>query len=34
LISTWLEGYQWSIPAVLGVVLIVSGNVLVLSKPR
>ena len=34
LISTWLEDYRWSVPAVIGVVLIVMGNVLVLSKPR
>lgn len=33
LISTWLEDYRWTIPAVCGVVLIVIGNVLVLSKP-
>ena len=34
LISTWLEDYRWTIPAAAGVVLIVSGNVLALSKPR
>ena len=34
LISTWLEDYRWSFFAVIGVVLIVMGNVLVLSKPR
>jgi len=33
LISTWLEDYRWTLPAVLGVALIISGNVLVLSKP-
>lgn len=34
LISTWLEEYQWTVPAMIGVTLIVVGNVLVLSKPR
>ncbi len=33
LISTWLEDYRWTPPAMLGVLLIVVGNVLVLSKP-
>lgn len=33
LISTWLEDYRWTMPAMVGVVLIVCGNVLVLSKP-
>lgn len=31
-ISSLLEGYQWSSPALLGVVLIVIGNVLVLGR--
>jgi len=34
LISTWLEDYHWTVPAAGGVVLIVLGNVLALSKPR
>lgn len=34
LISTWLEDYRWSGFAVAGVVLIVLGNVLVLTKSR
>lgn len=34
LISTWLEDYRWTISAGLGVLLIVTGNVLVLSRPR
>lgn len=34
LISTWLEGFRWSLPALAGVVLIVGGNVLALSKAR
>ena len=33
LISTWLEDYRWTPPAMLGVLLIVVGNVLVLSEP-
>ncbi len=34
LISTWLEDYRWTTPAIAGVCLIVVGNVLALSKPR
>ena len=34
LISTWLEDYRWTMPAAGGVMLIVIGNVLALSKPR
>ncbi len=34
MLSTLLEGYQWTLPATLGVVLIVCGNILALSKPR
>lgn len=34
LISTVMEGYHWTLPALCGVVLIVSGNVLALGKPR
>jgi hypothetical protein len=32
--STWLEGYGWSVPAAFGVALILLGNVLVLARPR
>lgn len=32
LISTWFEDFTWTFPALVGVVLIVLGNVLVLSK--
>jgi drug/metabolite transporter (DMT)-like permease len=31
-ISTFVEGYQWTIAAILGVVLVLIGNVIVLSK--
>ena len=34
LISTWLEDYRWTTPAIVGVCLIVFGNVLALAKPR
>jgi len=34
LISTVFEQYQWSITALAGIILIVVGNVLVLSNPR
>ena len=33
-ISTFAEGYRWSVPAVAGLVLIVAGNVLVMRAPR
>ncbi|MEM0899553.1 MAG: DMT family transporter [Pseudomonadota bacterium] len=29
LISTWLEGYQWGLLAVLGLTLVIAGNVLI-----
>jgi drug/metabolite transporter (DMT)-like permease len=32
--STWLEGYGWSLSAALGVALILIGNLLVLFRPR
>jgi drug/metabolite transporter (DMT)-like permease len=32
-LSTVFEGYQWSVAALLGVVMILSGNVLVLASP-
>ncbi len=34
LISTWFEGFRWTAPALAGVLLIVTGNVLALSKAR
>jgi drug/metabolite transporter (DMT)-like permease len=36
LLSTWFEGYRWSLPAVIGVALAFAGNVLVLrgARPR
>jgi drug/metabolite transporter (DMT)-like permease len=33
-ISTFTEGYRWSVPAAIGLVVVVIGNVLVLSAPR
>jgi drug/metabolite transporter (DMT)-like permease len=32
--STLFEGYQWSVPALAGVVLVLAGNFLVLSRQR
>jgi drug/metabolite transporter (DMT)-like permease len=34
LISTWLENYQWSWPAAIGLVCVMAGNGLVLRGPR
>ncbi|PTY36380.1 multidrug DMT transporter permease [Saccharospirillum sp. MSK14-1] len=34
LLSTWLESYQWSLSAVLGIALILLGNVVMFYKPR
>jgi drug/metabolite transporter (DMT)-like permease len=34
LISTWLENYQWSWPAALGLAAVMAGNLLVLRAPR
>ena len=34
LISTVLEGYRWTTPAVIGVALIATGNVLALTKAK
>ena len=31
-VSTLFEGYRWSVPAVLGLVVLVAGNALALSK--
>jgi drug/metabolite transporter (DMT)-like permease len=33
-ISAWVEGYQWTLPALFGLVLVMLGNVLVFRKPR
>lgn len=33
-ISVFVEGYQWTLPALLGLVLVMLGNVLVFRKPR
>jgi drug/metabolite transporter (DMT)-like permease len=33
-ISAWVEGYQWTVPAVLGLVLVMVGNVIVFRTPR
>lgn len=33
-ISAWFEGYQWTTPALLGLVLVMAGNVLVFRKPK
>ena len=33
-LSTWLEDYHWSKPAVAGVVLVLLGNVLVLMRRK
>jgi drug/metabolite transporter (DMT)-like permease len=32
--STFFEGYQWSVPALVGVLLVLIGNVLVLARRR
>ena len=33
-LSTVFEGYQWSGQAIVGMILVLLGNVLVLSRPR
>ena len=33
-ISAWLEGYQWTAPALAGLVLVMLGNWLVFRKAR
>ncbi|MES2819662.1 MAG: EamA family transporter [Pseudomonadota bacterium] len=33
-ISAFVEGYQWTAPALIGLVLVMLGNVLVFRKPR
>lgn len=34
LVSTAFEGYRWTVPAVLGLVAVIAGNVLVLRTPK
>jgi len=34
LVSTWFEGFQWTVLAILGVALALGGTVLVFSKPK
>lgn len=34
MLSTVTEGYQWSFDAVIGIALVLSGNILVLYRPR
>ena len=33
-VSAFVEGYQWTAPALLGLVLVMAGNVLVFRKPK
>lgn len=33
-ISAYVEGYQWTLPALMGLVLVMLGNVLVFRKPK
>jgi drug/metabolite transporter (DMT)-like permease len=33
-VSAWVEGYAWTWPAVVGLVLVMAGNVLVFRPPR
>jgi drug/metabolite transporter (DMT)-like permease len=33
-VSAWLEGYQWTAPALIGLVLVLVGNILVFRKPN
>jgi hypothetical protein len=33
-VSAFAEGYQWTAPALVGLVLVMLGNVLVFRKPR
>jgi drug/metabolite transporter (DMT)-like permease len=33
-VSAFAEGYQWTAPALMGLVLVMAGNVLVFRKPR
>jgi drug/metabolite transporter (DMT)-like permease len=33
-VSAFAEGYQWTAPALMGLVLVMAGNVLVFRKPK
>lgn len=33
-VSAWVEGYRWTLPALLGLLLVMAGNVLVFRKKR
>jgi drug/metabolite transporter (DMT)-like permease len=33
-VSAYAEGYQWTVPALMGLVLVMVGNVLVFRKPK
>jgi drug/metabolite transporter (DMT)-like permease len=33
-VSAFVEGYQWTAPALVGLVLVMLGNVLVFRKPK
>lgn len=33
-VSAFAEGYQWTLPALMGLVLVMAGNVLVFRKPK
>lgn len=33
-ISTWIEGFQWNLPAFVGMILVLWGNYLVLTKTK
>lgn len=33
-VSAYAEGYQWTLPALMGLVLVMAGNVLVFRKPK
>ena len=34
IISTFLEGFVWTVPALVGVALIVGGNILAVANPK
>ncbi len=34
LLATFFEGYQWSLPAMAGVVIILAGNLIILKQPK
>ena len=34
IVSTFVEGYRWTLPALLGLVAVLGGNLLVLRRPR